>query len=389
MLEKRLDAELALGRHLDAIGDLEELAAHHPFREGFRAQLMLALYRAGRQAEALAAYQDTRRVLVEELGVEPTGALQDLERAILRHDPALALPARTEGGEASPDWRPDSPERSILIVPSDTDNLGGLLSVGEPLTRRPPRELILTALAPTAAELTRVSASLEAERRELLVRNVPARAAAFTTESLGTDIVRLASAQDVDLLLTDAPAELLAAGVPPSDLEVILQEAPCDVAVLVAGDGRDDTQRRADVVVPFGGTMHDWAALEMSAWLAASSGAALTVLGSEARPDREKRDASRLLADVSLLVQRTTGVAAAPQLIPPGEEAILDASEDAGLLVLGLSERWAAEGLGAVRLALARGARPPTLIVRSGVRPGGIAPPEGLTRYTWSLAQDP
>ena len=215
VFEKRLDAELALGRHLDAIGDLEELAAHHPFREGFRAQLMLALYRAGRQAEALAAYQDTRRVLVEELGVEPTGALQDLERAILRHDPALALLARTEGGEASPDWRPDSPERSILIVPSDTDNLGGLLSVGEPLTRRPPRELILTALAPTAAELTRVSASLEAERRELPVRNVPARAAAFTTESLGTDIVRLASAQDVDLLLTDAPAELLAAGVLP------------------------------------------------------------------------------------------------------------------------------------------------------------------------------
>ena len=78
---------------------------------------------------------------------------------------------------------------------------------------------------------------------------------------------------------------------------------------------------------------------------------------------------------------------ATPELVAPGGEAILEASADAGFLVVGLSDRWAEEGLGPVRLALARDARPPTLIVRRGVRPGGIAPHDGLTRYTWSLAE--
>ena len=387
VLEKRFDAELTLGRHLDAIGELEELAAQHPFREGFRGKLMLALYRAGRQAEALETYQATRRILVDELGVEPTGALQELERAVLRQDPALALPSRSELSDQSEAWQSDAPKRSILIVPDDTGNLEQLLSVGELLTRRPPRELILTALAPTGKELSGTSALLEAERQAPLARGVPARAAAFTSKSLGADVVRLTSEQEIDLVLTDAPAELLTEGALPPDLETILREAACDVAVLVAGGGQDEAGRGTDVVVPFGGTDHDWAAVEVAAWHAASQGAALVLLGSEARPERGKRDASRLLAATSLIVQRSTGVAARPELVPPGQEAILAASQAAGLLVVGLSERWPDEGLGAVRLAVAQGARPPTLIVRSGLRPGGVAPQDGLTRYTWSLAE--
>ena len=71
----------------------------------------------------------------------------------------------------------------------------------------------------------------------------------------------------------------------------------------------------------------------------------------------------------------------------PGENAILNASRDAGLLVVGLSERWADEGLGPARLALAQNDGPPTLIVRRGLRAGGITPPERFTRYTWSLAE--
>jgi DNA-binding SARP family transcriptional activator len=89
-LESRIDADLALGRHDSVLGELEELAAEYPLRERFRAELILALYRSGRQAEALEGYQDTRRVLVEELGIEPSPALRQLERSILRHDPALA-----------------------------------------------------------------------------------------------------------------------------------------------------------------------------------------------------------------------------------------------------------------------------------------------------------
>src|SRR5262245_37331452 len=90
---ERLDCELALGRHDQVIGELEALIADHPLRERLRGQYMLALYRSGRQADALRAYQDTRRTLVNEVGLEPSEALQRLERAILNHDQALELPA--------------------------------------------------------------------------------------------------------------------------------------------------------------------------------------------------------------------------------------------------------------------------------------------------------
>ena len=91
-LEDRIDADLVLGAHGQLVGELEALVARHPLRERFRLQLMLALYRAGRQADALAAYRDARRALVDELGIEPGRQLQELEQSILRHDTALDLP---------------------------------------------------------------------------------------------------------------------------------------------------------------------------------------------------------------------------------------------------------------------------------------------------------
>jgi DNA-binding SARP family transcriptional activator len=103
-LEDRLDADLVLGRHSEVIGELESLASQHPLRERLRAQLMLALYRSGRQAEALGVYRDTRHVLVEEVGIEPGPDLKDLERAILAQDPTLALheTSRMESPEQPP-----------------------------------------------------------------------------------------------------------------------------------------------------------------------------------------------------------------------------------------------------------------------------------------------
>ena len=90
-LEELVEAKLALGGHAEVVGELGALIAEHPYRERLRSQLMLALYRCDRQAEALQAYQDARRKLVEELGIEPGERLRDLERAILAQDPALAL----------------------------------------------------------------------------------------------------------------------------------------------------------------------------------------------------------------------------------------------------------------------------------------------------------
>ena len=93
-LERRIDAELAVGRHADLVGELERLVGEHPFRERLRAQLIKALYGAGRQADALDAYRAARRALVDELGVQPGPELQELERAVLRQDPSLAPPRR-------------------------------------------------------------------------------------------------------------------------------------------------------------------------------------------------------------------------------------------------------------------------------------------------------
>jgi predicted ATPase/DNA-binding SARP family transcriptional activator len=93
VLMDRIDCDLGLGRHGQLVGELEGLVAQHPLRERLRSQLMLALYRSGRQADALRVYREGRETLVEELGLEPSEPLQRLERAILVHDPALEAPA--------------------------------------------------------------------------------------------------------------------------------------------------------------------------------------------------------------------------------------------------------------------------------------------------------
>jgi DNA-binding SARP family transcriptional activator len=93
-LEDRIDADLELARHGGIVGELESLVAEHPTRERLRGQLMLALYRSGRQADALESYRDARRALTQELGLEPTPALQQLHAAILRQEAGLEPSAR-------------------------------------------------------------------------------------------------------------------------------------------------------------------------------------------------------------------------------------------------------------------------------------------------------
>ena len=110
VLEDRVAADLALGRHAELVGELEELVSRHPFREALAAHLILALYRAGRQSEALEAYQATRKMLLEELGIDPGPELQELERAILVQDPSLELEVVRE----DPEWR----EGSMLPRPA-------------------------------------------------------------------------------------------------------------------------------------------------------------------------------------------------------------------------------------------------------------------------------
>src|SRR5215211_2241360 len=113
-LVERIELELELGRHAELAGELELLAQRHPYQERLRAQLMLALYRSGRQAEALEAYHATRRTLMDELGLEPSHELQLLERAILQQDPSLELPAATRQPAAPAE--PVEPRRKTVTV---------------------------------------------------------------------------------------------------------------------------------------------------------------------------------------------------------------------------------------------------------------------------------
>jgi predicted ATPase/DNA-binding SARP family transcriptional activator/peroxiredoxin len=91
---ERIDADLALGLQAELVAELEALVDEHPYSERLRAQLMLALYRSGRQADALESYQEARRVLVDELGIEPRSELRDLQQAILNQDPSLTVPGK-------------------------------------------------------------------------------------------------------------------------------------------------------------------------------------------------------------------------------------------------------------------------------------------------------
>jgi DNA-binding SARP family transcriptional activator len=375
VLGQRIDADLDAGRHAQLVGELEALVARHPLRERFRYQLMLALYRSARQAEALDVYRTARRELAEEVGLEPSDELKRLEQAILRQDPALELTQQPTQARTLP-----SPERALLIMTRGLDRLDDLLDLARPLaSSQPPRELIVAAVV-RPAELRATTAALGDRRQQLLAEGLATRTAAFSSPTPGEDIIRLASQESIDLLLMDAP-------VPPlvGEVEVVLDHAPCDVALLVESGG---SLRSGSIVVPFGAANHDWAALELGAWVARATGSPLQLIGAASHQGKDVRDASRLLADASLVVQRTAGVVAEPLLASPGRRGILELAEGAGLLVVGLSERWRQEGLGPVRAELANAPPAPTVFTRKGPRPGGLAPVETRTRFSWSLTGD-
>jgi DNA-binding SARP family transcriptional activator len=388
-LGDRIEADLALGRHGQLVGELEALVVEHPLRERLRGQLMLALYRSGRQAEALDVYRETRHVLIDTLGIEPGQPLQELERAILRRDPVLAPPAPAGREPAAAPVAVNPPMRAILAVAEDEQAIDALLALAAPLAQDPPRELILALLVSTDSDLAAATAGLGERRAELGLRRVAARVAAFTSRERGSDTTRLASDQHVDLLLLAVPGEVAGGDALLPDLVEVLRSAPCDVgALIVAGGVTPAPSVSASVCVPFGGAEHEWAAAEVGAWIARSVGAPLRLLGTAGDPGRGRRDASRLLATASLAIQQVSGVLAEPVVAGSGPEAVLAAADGAGLIVIGLSDRWQSEGLGPGRLTIVQRARSPVLVVRGGLRPGGLAPSESLTRYTWSVGTE-
>jgi predicted ATPase/DNA-binding SARP family transcriptional activator len=150
VLEDRCDADLRLGRHAELVGELEQLVAEAPLRERLHGFLMVALYRAGRQAEALRAFQAAREVLGEELGLDPGPELQELEAAILRQDPAL-LPAGRAGAR-EPSRRTNITEGLSRFIGREADlvTLGDLLAAHR----------LVTIVGPGGAGKTRLAQEL-------------------------------------------------------------------------------------------------------------------------------------------------------------------------------------------------------------------------------------
>src|SRR5207244_558615 len=172
------------------------------------------------------------------------------------------------------------------------------------------------------AELNDLSEELAERRDRLIAKGIAARSVALTSILPGQDYVRLANEEEVDLIMLDGRRPLLGGGVPRGSVGHVLDQALCDVAVLVERQDTPTLDAGHPVMTPFGGGDHDWAA-----------------------------------------------------------------PEGAGLLVVGLSDRWRDEGLGPVRSEIAKSADAPTLFVRRGTRPGALAPRAGdVSRFAWSRA---
>jgi WD40 repeat protein/DNA-binding SARP family transcriptional activator len=153
-LEHRIEADLQLGQDGALAGELEALVAEHPLREQFRAQLMLALYRSGRQAEAVDLYHTGRRALVDEFGIEPSAELRELASRMLRQDPALASAGRPVTGpaEAAPDHEIRNPYKGLhAFLEADAEDFFGREQLTQELVERLAAERFLAVVGPSGS----------------------------------------------------------------------------------------------------------------------------------------------------------------------------------------------------------------------------------------------
>ena len=310
---------------------------------------MLALYRAGRQAEALEVYTALRRRLHDELGLEPSPRTREVQQAILRQDAAL------EGRTASA-----APPPVIAAGPEPAR----LALIAGPLARDGEAELVLLTTVHEPAALDGALAELAP------LRGDDVRVAAFVSRRPIADVMKLAAREVASLVVLQLEPDGLADPLPD---EVV--QSTCDVALFV--DGRGDVPGER-VCVLHGGADEDWAGVELATALARATGRALRLIGAQVGD----ADASLLLARSSLAVQRFGGVAAEGALFDPSSPETLRDAAGGSLLVAGvatapsgrLSEPVAALGQLGV----------PLLLVRRGSRVGLLQPSQTWTRFSWS-----
>ena len=326
-LEQLIEAKLALGRHAEVIGQLESLIREHPYREGLRAQLMLALYRCDRQADALQAYQDGRRTLTEDLGIEPGERLRELERSILAQDPGLAVAARetTElppdlaaetllaGRDAELDWLREHWRRArggagrLVLVTGETGM--GKTRLAAELAVEVHRDRCEVRYAAGGGPLDAACAALEGARDAgppmLLVLDDADRAGVELRAALGTLVDGLAAlpvlvvATAVDPALAPAPGagDLLVLG--PLDADAV--HAVARLYVGAVDDGEIPVERLAAASGGVPGRVHraagEWARREAARRLGvAAERAASERSGLRAAEDDLAGDVARLQA---------------------------------------------------------------------------------------------
>jgi predicted ATPase/DNA-binding SARP family transcriptional activator len=207
-LEARIEAELELGEHVQLVGELEALIAEQPLRERPRGQLMLALYRSGRQTEALESYQRARRTFSEEVGIDPSPELQALQRMILTQDESLSLPIGLAG-----EWRLPAPPSPLIGRARELDELALML-------RRPDARL-LTLVGPGGTGKTRLAIAAAAAAEPDF-----ARGAAFVSLAELTDstlvLEAIARELDVQEVAEEELAESLGAALRDQELLLVL-----------------------------------------------------------------------------------------------------------------------------------------------------------------------
>jgi len=205
---------------------------------------------------------------------------------------------------------------------------------------------------------------------------------AFATADPASDLVRMAEEQEVDLILLDGRRPLVGEAIPGGSVRAVLEKAACDVAVLVERETVPEVGPDRPVVVPFGGAEHDWAAVELAAWIASARHAPLRLVGATTR----EKEATNLLQSASIVLRQLGGVEAESVVVPPTKDALMSAIAGSGLAVLGLSDRWRTEGLGVARSEIARSSVVPVLFVRRGERAGALASRKDVTAFSWSRA---